>query len=103
MQQEERQKRAMEVNSAGSVKKLTAMFDGIESNKDIMVMKRSALGRQANLPVAVAAVPQPATTVGQGDQLAEHLKQEAKGKMTALVNKLKNNCDGIRQDARADG
>ena len=68
----------------------------------LLAYKRSAVGRQTNLPVAVAAVPQPATTVGQGDQLAEHLKHEAKGKMPALVNKLKNNFDGIRQDARAD-
>ena len=30
----------MEVDSASSVKKLTAMFDSIESNKDIMAMKQ---------------------------------------------------------------
>ena len=34
----------------------------------------------------------------QGDQL----KQEAKGEMMALYNKLKNNCDGIKGDASVD-
>ena len=47
-------------------------------------------------------VPQPTNGVGSGDQLAKYLKQEAKGKMTSLYNKLKNNCDGIKQDASVD-
>ena len=40
--------------------------------------------------------------MGQGDQLAKYLKQEVKGNMMALYNKLKNNYDGIREDASVD-
>ena len=47
-------------------------------------------------------VPQPTSAAGQGDQLAKYLKQEAQGKMMALYNKLKNNCDGIKVDASVD-
>ena len=47
-------------------------------------------------------VPQPTNAAGQGDQLAKYLKQEAKGEMMALYNKLKNNCDGIKGDASVD-
>ena len=47
-------------------------------------------------------VPQPTSTVGQGDQLAKYLKQKAQGKMMALYNKLKNKCDGIKGDASVD-
>ena len=47
-------------------------------------------------------VSQPGSGVGQGDQLSKHLKQEAKGKMMALYNKLMNNCDGIKGDTSVD-
>ena len=41
--------------------------------------------------------------MGQADQLAKYLRQVVKGKMLALyINKLNNNCDGIKQDARAN-
>ena len=56
--------------------------------------------KRSSLPAAT--VPQPANAVGQGDLLAKYPKQEPKGKMLALYNKLKNNCDGIKQDACAD-
>ena len=57
--------------------------------QDLLANKMLALDMQASLPVAV--VPQPTSGVGQGDQLAKYLRQEAKGKMLALFNKLKNN------------
>jgi hypothetical protein len=67
--------------------------------QDLLAYKRSALAKQASLP---AAVPQPSSAAGQGDQLAKNLKQDAKGKMMALYNKLKSNCDGIKGDASVD-
>ena len=57
--------------------------------QDLVAYKKLALAKQASLPAAV--VPQPTNSVGQGDQLAKYLKQEAKGKMTVLYNKLKDN------------
>jgi hypothetical protein len=68
--------------------------------QEFLAYKRSALAKQADLPAAV--VPQPTSAAGQGDQLAKYLKQEAQGKMMALYNKLKNNCDGIKVDASVD-
>jgi hypothetical protein len=68
--------------------------------QDLLEYKRSALDKQVSLPAAV--VPQPTSAAGQGDQLAKYLKQEAKGKMMALYNKLKNNCEGIKGDASID-
>ena len=62
--------------------------------QDLLNYKRSALAKQARLPAA--AVSQQGIAVGQGDKLAKYIKQEAKGKMMALYNKVKNNCDGIR-------
>ena len=34
--------------------------------------------------------------------MAKYLRNKAKGKMLAMYNKLKNNTEGIRQDARVD-
>lgn len=34
-----------------------------------------------------------------GGQLAKHLKQEAKCKMMAVYQRVKNNCEGIKEDA----
>ena len=65
---------------------------------NLLAYKRLALDKQASLPVVEALVPQPTNGVGQGDQLAKYLRNEAKGKMLAMYNKLKNNTDGIRQD-----
>ena len=53
-----------------------------------------------NLPAAV--VPQPTSAAVQGDQLAKYLKQEAKGKMMAIYNKLKKNC-GNASDIQEKG
>jgi hypothetical protein len=47
-------------------------------------------------------VSKPVSAAGQGDQLAKYLKQETKGQMMALYNKLKHNCDGIWGDAEED-
>jgi hypothetical protein len=68
---------------------------------NLVVYNRLALDRQAGLPVVEAPVPQP--TTGQGDQLGRYLKNEAKGKMLAMYNKLKNNTEGIKQDAQVVG
>ena len=43
--------------------------------QDLLAYKRIALDKQASLPAAV--VPQPTSSLGQGDQLAKYLKQEA--------------------------
>ena len=51
----------------------------------LLAYKRLALDKQASLPVVDAPVPQP-TSVGQGDQLAKYLRNEAKGKMLAMNN-----------------
>ena len=60
-----------------------------EFKSDLLTSKMMALDRQASLHLAVD--PQPSNGVGQGDQLAKYLRKEAKGKMLALFNKLKNN------------
>ena len=65
-----------------------------------MAYKRSALAKQESLPAA--AVPLSSSAAVQGNQLAKYLKQEAKGKMMALYNKLKNNCEGIKRDDSVD-
>ena len=68
---------------------------------NMVAYNRLALDRQAGLPVVEAPVPQP--TTGQGGQLGRYLKNEAKGKMLAMYNKLKNNTEGIKHAAQAVG
>ena len=52
--------------------------------ENLLAYKWLALDRQASLPVAVAPVPQPTNSVGQGDQLAKYLRSDAKGKMLVM-------------------
>ena len=64
---------------------------------NLLAYKRLALDMQANLPaLEPAPFPQPASSGGKCDHLARYLKNEAKGKMLAMYNKLKNNTDRIR-------